>query len=222
MAAAGAGAAALVVLWATAIEPRYLDIQRLDADLPHLGPSWAGQRVALLADFQIGIRFGNTDTARRAVKRAVEAQPAVVFLAGDFVYDAVHYPDPALATLKQTLQPLSALSERTFAVLGNHDYGEEGSRLARLKLANEVRLTLESLGIRVLENEAVRITSAQSEPLYVVGIGPHIPDKDDPPAAVARVPEGEPRIVVMHNPTSFAELPRHSAPLALAGHTHGG
>jgi hypothetical protein len=217
-----AGTAALATLWAAAVEPRLLDVQRLEVELPHLGPSWSGQSLALLADLQIGIRFGNTDTVRRAVERALGEDPALVLLAGDFVYDAVRHPDPALRTLRRALQPLEQVTGRVFAVLGNHDYGEEGSRLVRLELAGHVRRTLEDVGIRVLENEAVRVTSAAGEPLHVVGIGPHIPAKDEPPAAVAGVPEREPRIVFMHNPVSFADLPAHAAPLALAGHTHGG
>jgi predicted MPP superfamily phosphohydrolase len=40
--------------------------------------------------------------------------------------------------------------------------------------------------------------------------------------AFAEVPEGAPRLVLMHNPRSFAGLPSGWVPLALAGHTHGG
>jgi predicted MPP superfamily phosphohydrolase len=40
--------------------------------------------------------------------------------------------------------------------------------------------------------------------------------------ALDSVPEDAPRIVLMHNPTSFPDLPAGSAPLAVAGHTHCG
>ena len=36
------------------------------------------------------------------------------------------------------------------------------------------------------------------------------------------MPDGAPRVVLMHNPASFPSLPPESAPLALAGHTHCG
>src|SRR5438477_266219 len=80
----------------------------------------------------------------------------------------------------------------------------------------------------VPRNEAVRLSlpgaSAlpDGEPLYLVGIGPHLPHRDEPLGAIAGVPPGAARIVLMHNPASFPPLPPGSAPLALAGHTHGG
>lgn len=219
-----AGAAVLASLWAIAVEPRLLDEQRLEVELPHLPPSWDGRRLALLADLQIGIRFGNTDTVRRAVRRAVACEPALVLLAGDFVYEAVRRPQPALSALGSALRPLARAGIPSFAVLGNHDFGEQGTEDERIRVAQQVRSTLEAAGIRVLENEAVPLSPSRAgeAPLFVAGIGPHIPHRDAPLQAISQVPEDCPRVVVMHNPSSFAALPPGSAPLALAGHTHGG
>ena len=224
IAGAAAGAAVLASLWAMAIEPRLLDEQQLEVEVPYLPESWDGRRLALLADMQIGIRFGNTDTVRRAVRRAVACEPALVLLAGDFVYEAVRSPQSALRVLGSVLRPLAHAGIPSFAVLGNHDFGEEGSKDARIRLAQQVRATLETACIRVLENEAVTVGTSHTDeaPLFVVGIGPHIPHRDDPLQAISRVPEHCPRVVVMHNPSSFAGLPPDSAPFALAGHTHGG
>ena len=58
--------------------------------------------------------------------------------------------------------------------------------------------------------------------MYLAGIGSAWAEEDRPAAAVAQVPEGAPRLVLMHNPESFAELPGGAAPLAMAAHTHGG
>jgi predicted MPP superfamily phosphohydrolase len=55
-----------------------------------------------------------------------------------------------------------------------------------------------------------------------VGIGAHLPKQDKPKVALAQVPEKAPRLVMMHNPNSFDALPPNTAPLAVAGHTHGG
>ncbi|HEV2123950.1 MAG TPA: metallophosphoesterase, partial [Chloroflexota bacterium] len=40
--------------------------------------------------------------------------------------------------------------------------------------------------------------------------------------AVRNLATDAPRIILMHHPESFAELPAGTAPLAFAGHTHGG
>ncbi len=55
-----------------------------------------------------------------------------------------------------------------------------------------------------------------------MGLGSHVAGRDEPKEAVADVPDGAPRVVFMHNPRSFPGLPTGSAPLAVAGHTHGG
>lgn len=60
------------------------------------------------------------------------------------------------------------------------------------------------------------------QPLYVVGIGSHRAGHSDPGKALTEVPDGAPRVVVMHNPASFPTLPPAAAPLAVAGHTHCG
>jgi len=81
--------------------------------------------------------------------------------------------------------------------------------------------------VRVLENEAVPVAPSgeegvQNDALYVVGIGSYMAGKNRPPVALEEVPEPAARLVVMHNPDAFAGVPAHAAPLAVAGHTHGG
>lgn len=60
------------------------------------------------------------------------------------------------------------------------------------------------------------------ESLYLVGVGSHIAKNDDVNEALKRVSDRLPRIIMMHNPKSFAAFPPNTAPLAVAGHTHGG
>lgn len=102
-------------------------------------------------------------------------------------------------------------------MLGNHDY-EVGA-------ADELTTALEDAGIPVLSNAAVPVPGPVDDPaeqLHVVGIGPDVPNRVDVDAALADVPAGAPRVVLMHNPTVFDQLPADSAPLTLAGHTHCG
>lgn len=73
------------------------------------------------------------------------------------------------------------------------------------------------------ENNAPKEAAGKSDStLYLVGIGSHYAGNAKPEIALAQVPENAPRIIFMHNPDSFAEFPSDTAPLALAGHTHGG
>ena len=61
-----------------------------------------------------------------------------------------------------------------------------------------------------------------NQPLYLVGLGAYIAKNSDVKKALAELPDNNPRVVMMHNPASFAAFPPQTAPLAVAGHTHGG
>jgi uncharacterized protein len=201
--------------WGVGIEPRLLDRREEIGRVPGLGPEWEGKRLALLADPQVGLFLANVDTVRRAVELVVRERPAMCLIAGDFVYNAARQPARAVAQVLEALQPLAGVP--TYAVLGNHDYAEEAEGKAA-SVAAAVCQGLGQAGVRVLHNEAVEVGSG----LYLVGIGPYRMGEDRSVEAFASVPSGAPRLVLMHNPRSFAGLPSGWAPLALAGHTHGG
>ena len=232
-----AAAVATIAVWGVVIEPRLIDEVHEVVVLPDLPAEWDGRTIGVIADLQLGMWLANRDTIRRIVERLVAARPAAVLIAGDFIYFASEEDrEDAVKELRSQdladsishaseaaslVQPLAAAGIPTFAVLGNHDYAMMWpTSVPRQRIAAEVVASLERVGIRVLDNQAVAV--GKGSPLYVVGVGPHLPGADRPAAAVATVPPGAARIVFMHNPASFAALPAHTAPLAVAGHTHGG
>lgn len=214
---------ALVVLtgaWGVLVEPRLIGEERHGVVIPGIPPEWDGKEVAFLSDLQVGMLLANTGTARRMVERLIADPPAAVLLGGDFVYG--DSPDPAaqVDAAVDIVRPLPDAGIPTYAVLGNHD--------VEVGVADSLTAALGDAGIEVLDNESILLPSPSREPragsaeLYLVGVGPHLVGRDRPAAAVATVPDGAPRIVFMHHPASFPELPARTAPLAVAGHTHGG
>ena len=203
--------------WGTGVEPRLLlDARRVEAPVPNLPPAWEGRTVALLSDFQVGMWGGNVAMAERAVREAVGAGAAALLFAGDFVYQ----PDSAeVDRAVGVLRPALAAGVPVVAVLGNHDHSlmHRDSEISP-EMAGYLRERLEAVGVRVLRNEATALDGG----LHVVGIGSVWAEYSDPDAALQAVPDSVPRIALMHNPTSFREIAAGAAPLALAGHTHGG
>ncbi len=133
----------------------------------------------------------------------------------------------------ETLAPLVQAGIPVFAVLENHDYAMEKENALKISwVADELSEALQAAGIRVLRNQAASVGlpahkdsspgSDQTEPpLYVVGIGPRYPHEDLVEKSFNGVPDKAARIVLMHNPETFKEIPSGKAPLALAGHTDG-
>jgi hypothetical protein len=94
----------------------------------------------------------------------------------------------------------------------------------RSEVAHELESALESLGIFVLHNESRPMANqrADGDPLYVVGVGSVWADNSRPVEALSGLTAADPRVILMHNPVAFRDLPPHAGPLTLAGHTHGG
>ena len=210
------------LLWGLAIEPHWLFREAQRGEIPNLPPAWEGQKVAVISDWQIGIRLDNTSTIRQAVEQIIEERPALVLITGDFIYHPGKNPEQELNQVVQLARPLTEANVPTYAVLGNHDYAVGSLKEpADEELAATVEAALEAVGIIVLKNEAVELSSNEQK-FYLVGIGSYLAQKDQPQAAIADLPDDRARLVMMHNPNTFEALPPNSAPLAIAGHTHGG
>jgi predicted MPP superfamily phosphohydrolase len=213
----------LFVFYSAVVEPRgLLDVDRRTANLPRLGDDWAGAKVAVISDLQLGMWLANTGMMRRAVRTIVADNPDYVFMAGDFIYGEGD-PEADVAAALDVLDPLLSSGIPCYAVLGNHDYESGG--------AQALTQALQQAGVTVLANRAVKLppppgVEAQEantqEGLYLVGIGPMRPGLADVDAALSDLPQDAARIVLMHNPLTFLRLPANSAPLAVAGHTHCG
>jgi uncharacterized protein len=215
---------ASVFLWALLIEPRLiLDETHFEVALPGLPKGWRDKKVALIADLQVGMIGNNLGMIRRAVRRIIELEPEVVLIAGDFIHQPPEDLPGSLRKLVELLRPLLDANIPIYGVLGNHDYGIGVSQEDGERYAKQVREGLERLGIRILDNDSEALAlPGNPESLYLVGIGEHDFGHDDVETALSGLPEGAPRIVMMHNPETFKRLPPDSAPLAVAGHTHGG
>lgn len=233
----GFAGALLVLIWSAVIEPRLISEECYVIDIPALPPEWEDERVALIADPHVGMWLSNVGTLRRIVARLLEIKPAAVLIAGDLIYEPLpdelpavreshEHRENAVADIDEVVQLLRPLKEAgipTFAVLGNHDRETEPLKPRRAALLTDA---LERAGIRVLVDEAVRLPSPgrnrADADLWLVGLASHKARRDHSEAALAQLPEAAPRLVLMHNPDRFEHLPAGSAPLALAGHTHGG
>jgi hypothetical protein len=219
---------AVLLVYGTAIEPRFVDRDNQLAPIPNLPAEWEGKQIAIFADLQVGMWWANKDAARRLVRQVVRIHPALVLIAGDFVYKARNNVDAQMVEVLRILQPIIDAHIPMYAVLGNHDYElmNENSRPDSSNvIARRVATALDSAGVRMMDNRSFAMPSsaadsADSSRLYIVGVGEKWARSDHPDRALAKVPVGAPRIVFMHDPDSFARIPAGEAPIAVAAHTH--
>jgi len=235
-----------VFIYGAAVEPRFVVRNNEAAAIPNLPAAWEGQRIAVFADMQVGMWWANTDAARKVVRYTLDAHPAAVLIAGDFVYQANESVDGQMREVLSILQPILDAHIPTYAVLGNHDYSLMNERSREHDaVARRVAFALDSAGVHMMDNRVLPLRSPADTlapaaatdsaaagpdsvagdsiraPLYIVGIGERWAKDDRGAETLAQVPAGAARVVFMHDPDSFAHLPGGQAPLAVAAHTHG-
>jgi predicted MPP superfamily phosphohydrolase len=127
-------------------------------------------------------------------------------LTGDFRYRTFGPYEPALEGLARLMPHLTGT---VYAVLGNHD---------------TIRMVpgMEDLGIRVLLNESVPVSSA-GEVVYLAGIDDaHYYRTHNFHKAAHDIPGGACAILLSHTPEPYRHAAHADFSLMLSGHTHGG
>jgi uncharacterized protein len=197
--------------WAFWFEPRSLVIRQQSIDLPHWSGPVAGLRVAFMADLHIGSPHWDLERFAALVEETNAQHPDIVLLAGDYLINGVKFgkwvDQESIARVLGGLKaPLG-----TVAVLGNHDWWNDGER---------VRAAFEANGIVVLENEAVSFEHEGGR-FAIAGLADQMTREVRLKATIAQVPLGQPFLVLTHEPDIFPDVDERAS-LTLAGHTHGG
>lgn len=188
---------ALCLLDAFVIEPSWPKLVRQDAILRDLGSPIT---IALLADLhtnEIGAR------ERRVLAMLEREKPDAILIAGDLAHGSGRPKDVA-PFLEALTAPLG-----TWVVPGNWDYWRGGPDAG----LTEYR----AAGARVLRDEVAMLR----EDLALAGLDDTLAGNPDPASVLEKAPMGTALLVLMHEPGLFDRVAGR-APLALAGHTHGG
>lgn len=204
------GIGAGLLLWGFWWEPGRLVTTRAHLALPGW-PAGLEARVALVADLHVGSPRNGVDNLARVVDRVNDLEPDLILLAGDFTIDNVvggRFVSPE--TIAGELVRLDA-PHGVFAVLGNHD---------RWLSADRVTRALQSAGIEVLENRSARV-EIDGHAVWIAGVSDYWTGHPSVVDALAEVGDGDPVLLITHNPDLFPEVPT-GVSLTMAGHTHGG
>jgi predicted MPP superfamily phosphohydrolase len=195
-------------VYASQVEPWWLDVVHEDVALARLPDAYAGLTIAQISD----LHFGRYITAKDIdpVVDAVNAlAPDVVVITGDLV-SRVDRGEPDM--IVQTLSRLCA-RDGVYAVLGNHDWWVDAPLVAD---------ALRRAGVTVLQNEHVTLGRG-GRPLSLAGVDDVWRRRDDLPAALAGIPSDAATLLLAHEPDfadTVARDPR--VVLQLSGHSHGG
>lgn len=204
---AGAGLMGGVLLDGLAVEPRWLQVERVSASIKNLGKGLDGLKIAYLSDFHIG-NWISADFIQKAFKLAADEEPDMLILGGDFVHKNVN---EAWTDIKPSLAGLSA-PMGVFATTGNHDHWSDLGKVLK---------QLDELDIDILRDRRHRI-ERDGAALDLVGLDDWWCRKVDPDPAFRGTDPEVPVLLLQHNPDCAEELKMGRVDLQLAGHMHGG
>ncbi|MEW6744815.1 MAG: metallophosphoesterase [Planctomycetota bacterium] len=180
-------------------------------EIERLSPLFAGYRIAQVSDIHAGLST-SAHELRSLVEIINDARPDLIVLTGDLI----SYGSADLPYLLPMLESLRA-RDGLFAVPGNHEYFSHD--------AERVIAAYEGVGVRVLRNSSVRIVRRRhglTGSLLFAGIDDGEEGRPSIEQALAGRREGEPAVLLAHEPDAVFLATRHDVDLQLSGHTHGG
>src|SRR5262245_1688531 len=187
-----------------------LTVADAEIALPGLAPGLDGLTILFVSDVHAG-PFLSRAALTEAFARLRTLAPDVVIHGGDLATSGLEECLEHAEALRSLPAPLGA-----FAVFGNHDhYTHDLPGLSAL---------YERCGIRVLDNDAVRLERGGAR-VALAGIDDWNIGRPRLDAALLRAREvapGAPIVLASHNPDAFFDAARGGVALVLAGHTHGG
>ena len=167
-------------------------------------------RIIQLSDTHLG-PWQSVERLRSLIRELISHDPDLVLLTGDFL---TMESNATPGALEEALSPLAAIQERCFAIFGNHDH----------EAPDEVRSGLAANGITLLVDEAV-VAETRTGPIQIIGadyVGKG--RKEHLETLLGEHPRtgNQPRMLLLHDPSAFHDLPEDDVDLVFSGHTHGG
>jgi predicted MPP superfamily phosphohydrolase len=199
-----------VLLNGFVIEPMRLVVRKTAITLPAWPVEFSDLRVTAFSDLHVGPPHITLARLRLIVEEANATEADLILMPGDFVETALGWRMAEPEAIAAELKRLRARAG-VFAVLGNHDWWYDSPR---------VRKAFEKEGIRVLDNQAVKIEH-QGKTFWLAGFADAWAGHPNIEETLKQITDDAPVIAFTHNPEIFPQIPARVA-LTIAGHTHGG
>ena len=195
------------------MEPNRFKVERIPLQLRRLSPRFSGLRVAQISDIHMG-GWMNAERFQRVTDLIIAEKPDLLLITGDFLIGHV-VSDITQGAVDDLTVGLSALAGMfpTFAVLGNHDYWTDPTR---------VRQILDSAGVKDLTNTVFTIRREEAN-LHLCGVDDVWEGYARLEDVLAQLHDDSAAILLAHEP-EFADTSAATGrfDLQLSGHTHGG
>lgn len=177
-----------------------------------LSAEFDGYKILQISDFHAASFYGGTD---KLIKVVIKEKPDIIVLTGDLIDEQTK---TSLKSVRELVSQLSIIAP-VYSVSGNHDVW--------FKDFSELRETLKSNGVILLENDKLTIKRGNSQ-INLYGIND--PDTWDSSSADQYLKQKASdlqkdngfNILLFHRANMFDDIKGKGYQLVLSGHMHGG
>ncbi len=191
-----------VIFYGSFIESRLIVQKTVEIEF---GSDGQELEMVVVADIHSG-PYKKDKWVQQVVEEINQVDPDIVLMIGDYVFDhssQIKYLSP-LAEIKAPLG--------VFGVTGNHDYTDEN--------IEHVIESLESYGVRMLQNESIEVGINGSK-IVIAGMD-DLWNQGSALLALKGTTEEDNVILLSHNPDVVISLDPGRVDWVFSGHTHGG
>lgn len=201
----------LAGLYTWQVEPFWLEFVRRDLPIAGIPKSLVGKRLVQISDIHVGNRF-DYQFIINSFKKASALEPDIVVYTGDFVS---WEDEQQLSQLREVMAHAVKGKFGTFAILGNHDYGDKWQEGT---VAEDIVGVLQEADVHTLRNETTVVNG-----LHLTGIDDLWGTNFNPSSATACIDPTAANLVLCHNPdVCDMDVWNGYRGWILSGHTHGG
>jgi uncharacterized protein len=194
-------------------DPDSFIVETVPLRLPRLPRKFSGLRVAHISDIHMG-GWINLERLQQVGELIIAESPDILVITGDFVIGSKP-SDVSQQMIQDLITGLSHLAQRvpTFAVLGNHDYWTDETRIRSLLAAS---------GIKDLTNSIFTLKRG-AESLHICGVDDVWEGEVRLDEVISRLDDDSAAILLAHEP-DFADTSAATGrfDLQVSGHSHGG
>ena len=188
-------------LYVWPIEDHWVQLERIEMPLPHLGDGFDGAKLAHISDLHLSPLVRERYLAN-CIEIINELQVDFIAVTGDLITGNKSHARRVARILGRARPKIA-----TLACLGNHDYGlvHPSGVGARRGLADYLAEQLTLCDVFVMLNES-RIFRCGDSSVQFVGLEDFWTDRYDPALAFDTIASDVPVIALCHNPDAAAEL----------------
>lgn len=202
-------AAVFSLIYVFQIEPLWFEIVPVNLTVSNLAPAFDGFKIVQISDLHADTSMNQKKLAK-IVDLITQQQPDLVAMTGDFVTDTL---DRQTTLMLEAAFKKFSPTEKTVAVLGNHDHYFD---------PQQIRTLLHNGNVLELNNSAYTLQRGK-DILSIAGVDDFWLQQANLDLVLSQLPPKGAAVLLVHEP-DFADISAatHRFALQISGHSHGG